>query len=179
MLRGRGIKRASAYRDEIQYVERHECEIRLGYSFPQRPPEVRWITPVFHPNISYSGYLDLKVCGLSWQEDLSLEVVCERVWDLARLAWFDLDTASNHSAKKWFAESCDLRLPVDARPLRDLGGPAASNVVHYQRGPASSTPKTDEGILYIGEDTPTPKLPQPRPRRRPNDDDYILYIGDD
>ncbi len=180
-LCGRGIKRAAAYRAEIEYVDRHECEIRLGYGFPERPPEVRWLTPIFHPNISYSGYVNLKDCGLVWEKDLALDVVCERIWDLARLAWFDLDTATNFSAKNWFGQEQQITLPVDARPLRDQGGPSPSNVIHYERGPAGSPALTDDGILYIGEDTPTPELPRPqrRPARRRKDDDDVLYIGDD
>jgi ubiquitin-protein ligase len=182
-LRGRGIKRASAYRDETEYVDRHECEIRLGYGFPDRPPEVRWLTPIFHPNISYSGYVNLKDCGLSWEKDLTLDVICERIWDLARLAWIDLDAATNFSAKNWIDQQHKITLPVDTRPLRDQGGPSASNVIQYQRGPAGSPTLSDEGILYIDENTPTPELPQPRPRPRPmprrRDDDDVLYIGDD
>jgi ubiquitin-protein ligase len=178
-MRGKGINRASSYRAEVEYVNRHECEIRMGYGFPKQPPELRWMTPIFHPNISYSGYLKLKECGLRWEEDLSLDVVCERLWDLARLAWLDVDTAVNYSAKKWFAEQQEVRLPVDARPLRDRGGPSPSNVIHYQRGPASSPALAEDGILYIDENTPTPELPKRRPTRRRRDDDDILYIGDD
>ena len=177
-LRGRGINRASSYQAEVEYLDRHECEIRLGYGFPERPPEVRWLTPVFHPNISYSGSVKLEDCGLDWQEDLTLDVVCERIWDLARLAWIDLETARNISAKKFFSEQREITLPVDARPLRDQGGPSPSNVMHYQRGPGSPA-VADDGILYIGEDTPTPELPRRSPTRRPRDDDDVFYIGDD
>ena len=125
-LRGRGIDRASSYRGGMKYVDRHECEIRLGFGFPQRPPEIRWLTPIFHPNISYSGYVKLEDCGLTWQEDLTLDVICERIWDLARLALVDLATATNLSAKKWFSEQREIALPVDARPLRDQRSTAAA-----------------------------------------------------
>jgi len=175
---GRGIKSTASYRADVEYVDRHECEIRLGYAFPERPPEVRWLTPVFHPNISYSGLVKLEDCGLDWNRDLTLDVVCERLWDIARLGWMDLETSRNMSAKRFFSEQQDIALPVDARPLRDRGGPSPSNVIHYQRGPGSPA-VADNGILYIGEDTPTPELPQRRPSRGPADDDDILYIGDD
>jgi len=179
-LRGRGIKRGASYGADVEYVDQHKCEIRLGYRYPQQPPEVRWLTPVFHPNISYSGFVKLGECGLTWEQDLTLDVVCERIWDLARLAWFDLDTARDHSAKKWFSEQREVSLPIDARPLRDRGGPSPANVIHYQRGAAPSPASADDGILYIGEDTPTPPLPRRRPvRPRRDQDDDILYIGDD
>jgi len=114
-LRGRGVKRGASYGAGVEYVDHHKCEVRLGYDFPRQPPEVRWLTPIFHPNISYSGYVELKDCGLMWAEDLSLDVVCERIWDLARLAWFDLDKARDHSAKKWVSEQGEVGLPVDAQ----------------------------------------------------------------
>jgi ubiquitin-protein ligase len=177
-FRGRGINCTSSFHAEVEYLDRHECEIRLGYGFPERPPEVRWLTPVFHPNISYSGLVKLEDCGLDWNRDLTLDVVCERLWDLARLAWMDLETARNMSAKTFFSEQRKITLPVDMRPLRDQGGPSPSNVIHYQRGPGSPT-VGDNGVLYIGEETPTPQLPQRRPSRGRTDDDDILYIGDD
>jgi ubiquitin-protein ligase len=177
-LRGRGLNRASSYGAETEFLDRHECEIRLRYGFPDRPPDVRWLTPVFHPNVSYGGYVKLEECGLEWEKDLTLDVVCERIWDVARLAWIDLETAKNSSAKKWFSEQQEITLPIDARPLRDRGGPSPSNVIHYQPGQASPAAAAD-GILYIGEDTPTPEPPRPRPTRRRSDDDDVLYIGDD
>ena len=159
-LRGRGIERASSYRTDVEYSDRHECEIRLDYGFPERPPDVRWLTPIFHPNISYSGSVKLKECGLEWQEDLTLDVVCERIWDLTRLAWLDLETATNFSAKKLFTEQHNVTLPVDPRPLRDQGGPAPSNVMHYQRGPAPPTAR-DDRVQYKDDDKPTPQIPRP------------------
>jgi ubiquitin-protein ligase len=179
-LHGRGIARAESYRSGIEYADKHECEIRLRYGFPGRPPEVRWLTPILHPNISYSGYLNLKECGLEWETDLALDVVCEHLWDLARLAWIDLDGASNYTAKKWFTEHPEIALPVDARPLRDRGGPSPGNIVHYERGPAPPKAAGGGDVLYIGEDTPAPELPRrPPPSRGKDDDEDILYIGDD
>jgi ubiquitin-protein ligase len=177
-LRGRGIKRVSSHADTIEYGDLHKCEIRLGYDFPQRAPEVRWLTPIFHPNVSYSGSVNLKECGLAWESGLTLGVVCERIWDLARLAWMDLETATDASAKRWFGQHRELALPLDARPLRDRAGPAPANVVRYEHGLPPSTSAGD-GILYIGEDTPVPELPRRKPVRRPKDDDDILYIGDE
>jgi ubiquitin-protein ligase len=179
-FRGRGIKRTTSYDDQVDYIDRHQCEIRLGSGFPEQPPEVRWLTPILHPNISYSGYLNLKDCGVAWQKDLTLDVVCERLWDLARLAWVDLETATNFSAKNWFGKQRDIALPTDARPLRSGAGPSAANVIRYTRGPAPAPPTTADGVLYIGEDTPAPELPRGRPTRpRTGGDDDVLYIGDE
>ena len=60
---GRGICRASSSRSEIEYVDQHRVEIRLPYSYPQRPPDIRWTTPILHPNISFSGFINVKDIG--------------------------------------------------------------------------------------------------------------------
>ena len=193
-LKGRGITRTGSYKAEVEPIEEHKCEIRLSYRYPERAPEVRWLTPIFHPNVSYSGNIRLEDCGIRWEEGLTLDVVCEHLWDVARLAHFDLDKASNYQAKKWFEEQTEMTFPVDDRPLRDRGGPAASNVVRYERTAAvapvhpqragrvadeSADQKTmaDDDVLFIDDDTPTPELPKAPPRRDRGDDD-ILYIGE-
>jgi ubiquitin-protein ligase len=178
-LRGRGISRVTHAGEEVEYAELHQIEIRLGYAFPERPPEVRWLTPIFHPNVSVIGHVRLEDCGLPWHEEMTLDVVCERLWDVTRGAYLDLDKSNNYTAKKWFADQKVVTLPVDLRPLQTMGGSPPANVVRYQRGPAGRQPASDE-VLYIGDDTPTPQLPRrPETPRRPRDDDDILYIGDE
>lgn len=177
-LRGKGLSRTSTYGGDVQCVDVHELQIRLGYTYPRRPPEVRWLTPIFHPNVSTIGYVQLEDCGLQWVEKMTLDVVCERLWDLARGAYVNVEKSMNYSARKWYSEKCDIALPVDHRPLRDRGGPPPGNVIRYRRGPAGKEPAPGE-ILYIGEDTSRPPpRPKPRPRRRKDEDD-ILYIGDE
>ena len=182
VFRGKGVSRDTSRHADVKYVEVHRCDIRLPYSYPARPPDIRWLTPIFHPNISFSGFITLSQIGLWWEKDLGLDAVCERLWDVARLAYVDLDKAANYAAKNWFEGPNDLRTPVDPRPLRDKMGPASSNVVRYQRRGESrfrlNASNIEGDVLYIGEDTPTPELPRPKPRVR-RDDDEIFYIGDD
>ena len=176
---GRGIGRLVHSGKEVEYVELHQVQIRLGYAYPEQPPEIRWLTPIFHPNISVIGHVRLDDCGLPWHEEITLDVVCERLWDVARGAYVDLDKSNNYTAKKWFAEQKVVTLPADLRPLQSLGGPPPANVVRYQRGPAGRQPASDE-VLYIGDDTPTPELPRRRETpRKPAADDDVLYIGDE
>ena len=170
-LRGKGINRGSSFKAKVEFLNEHKFEIRLGYSYPERPPDVRWKSSIYHPNITYSGFIKLEESGLEWDKNMTLEVVCERMWDLARLAHLDLNKASNYSAKKWFAGQTEIALPVDQRPLRDRRAPSPENIVRYHRGPSDAGKPPAKDILYIGEDTPTPQLPQ---RRR--DDEDILFI---
>jgi ubiquitin-protein ligase len=178
-FRGKTLKRDMTSRADVEVHEIHRCEIRLPYSFPDRPPDVRWLTPIFHPNVSFSGLIRLTDIGMAWDKDLSLAVLCERLWDMARYAFVDLEKASNFAAKNWAADPTGVSFPVDPRPLR--GGPpqAKSNIVRYERrgteGISCKAGTADADVLYIGEDTPVPPMPK---RRKPDDDD-ILYIGDE
>ncbi len=179
-FRGKGIARSVSSASDVEIVELHRCEIRMSYSFPKRPPNIRWQTSIYHPNVSFSGSIRLKDIGLPWESDLGLDVICERLWDVARLAYVDMEHPANHSAKSWLAGHGDIARPADDRPLRDKLASTGSNVIHYERragGRVSrlSASGTDE-ILYIGEDTPTPELPK---RGGWEDDDDVLYIGEE
>ena len=184
-LRGKGISRDTSSHADVEFVELHKIDLRLPYSFPRRPPDIRWITPIFHPNISFSGFINLKDVGLPWDQDLGLDIVCERLWDVARLEYMDLTKATNYAAKNWFEDESTLQLPVDHRPLRDQSAPQGGNVIRYQRRGAErlSLPAARDAadVFFIGEDTPTPPLPiRSAPvRRRPRGDDEGFYIGDD
>jgi len=176
-------------RADVQIATLHEIELRLPYSYPNRPPDIRWISPIFHPNVSFSGFINLPDVGLPWSADVNLDVVCERLWDVARLAFIDPATATNVAAKNWYEQECQLALPVDRRPLRDRSTPTGDNTVRYQRRgrPRAPSLNQDDGdILYIGDDAaliaPAAALPPvriARPRRGTDPDDDVLYIGYD
>jgi len=182
-LRGRGIARAVSPRAPVQFIEEHEIDVRLPYAYPKLPPDIRWITPILHPNVSFSGFIQLRDVGLPWDDSVTLDAVCERLWDVARMAYCNLERATNFSAKSWMEEPGRIALPVDPRALRDKMPPSGVNVIRYQRrgAPLPPAPAAENEVLYIGEDTPVPPLPQER-YRAPNHnrgDDDILFIGDD
>ena len=175
-FRGKGLDRAT-FAGQVREIDVHRCELRMGYSYPSGPPELKWLTSTFHPNISSSGYLRVPDCGLDWREDMGIDAICERLWDMARFAHMDMAKANNYSAKEWIEKQREIELPVDSRPLRDTAAAPRSNVVRYERRAAPSRPSgppPEEDILYIGEDTPTPELPRKR-----DDDEDVMYIGDE
>ncbi len=188
VFHGRGLHRPLKPGSEVEVVEEHRCELRLPYAYPRRAPQVRWLTPLFHPNVSFSGFISLRDIGLPWDSDVGLDVVCERLWDVARMAFMNLDRAANFAAKGYFQQGRGPRLPVDDRPLRGVVFPDSANIVRYQRrgaNPATpSRPAPRQGaaeVLFIGEDTPPPPLMPPRAAksRGRDDDDEVLYIGDE
>lgn len=177
-FRGHGLCRAAAARGGVELAQVHRVEVRLAFGYPDHPPDVRWLTPIMHPNISYSGYVNLKEIGIEWLPAITLDVLCERLWDVARLAYINTTDPSNYAAEKWIAEQTQYALPLDSRVLRDIVPVDNPNVVRYSRrgeqGLAiTEHPAATEEVLFIDEHTPVPVLPRQR-----NDDD-ILYIGDE
>jgi len=180
-FRGKGLRR-DASKDKIEHVDQHECDIRLTLSYPQRPPDIRWLTPLLHPNISFGGFIRLHHVGMSWTEDMGLDVICERLWDVARLAYYDLENATSYTARSWLEKQDQFTLPVDLRPLRDKTARSKSNVVRYARKGDKrvllSDADKEKEVFYIGDDTPVPQIELVW-RERSDGDDDVLYIGDE
>ena len=179
VFRGRGLFR-DANRGEIAILEVHECDVRLPWTYPQRAPELRWQTPLFHPNIAFGGFIRLEDIGLTWDEPLGLELICERLWDVARLAYVNLPETSNYAARRWLETQQQWKLPVDRRPLCDDLRPTHANVIRYGRrdGRKVILPEAElvEDVLYIDETTsPSPSAGGPR---FPGHEQDIWYLGD-
>ena len=168
-FRGRGVAISLAAPQTIDPIDEHVIEVRLPYSFPSVPPDVRWKTPLFHPNVSFSGLIDWPAIGLVWQPDSGIDILCERLWDVARFAHLDLTSPRNVAAVGWFQSDSPFAVPLDARPLRDLDAPR----------PKQDPKSRFAGILWITEDAPTPDLPihivSPRAGGGENE---LFYIGD-
>src|SRR5689334_22773904 len=80
-FRGRSLSRE---RGKVGVREHHEVEVKLGASYPRTMPELRWLTPVYHPNISEIGLVCLGGYGTHWVPSLHLDELCVMLWDMAR-----------------------------------------------------------------------------------------------
>ncbi|QDU25491.1 Ubiquitin-conjugating enzyme [Anatilimnocola aggregata] len=180
-FRGKGLARDVTQTGEISIVELHQVEVRLPYAYPTSPPDIRWLTPILHPNISFSGFVNLNEMGLPWMPDVGLDVICERLWDMARSAYLNLDRATNYSAKNWYEDECKHQLPVDSRPLRSAGSVSTSNIVSYSHrageGVRWTSPAATGEVLFIDENTPVPNSPGRKQRGAKGKDDDVFYIG--
>jgi ubiquitin-protein ligase len=179
---GKGLGRDPSNQSEVTTVELHQIDLRMPYAYPQSPPDIRWITPIMHPNVSFSGFVNLADVGIVWTRETPIELVVERLWDVARGEFVNFDKATNYAAKNWFEKQTDFELPVDRRGLRDRSAAASSNVVRYERRGGRGVQLAGPGreVMFIDETTPTPKMPerQPLPRRRRGDtDEDVIYIG--
>jgi ubiquitin-protein ligase len=180
-LRGKGLGRDAGSQSEVSILELHQIDMRMPYAYPQSPPDIRWITPILHPNVSFSGFVNLADVGIAWTSEVPIDLVCERLWDVARGEFVNLDKSTNYAAKNWFEKENSFSLPVDSRPLRDRSAGASSNVIRYERRTGGGVGLVGGAteVMFIDENTPTPQMParQPIPRPRPASGDDVIYIG--
>jgi ubiquitin-protein ligase len=193
-FQGKGLARESG---KVVIRSIHRAEIKLGASYPRSMPELRWLTPIYHPNISEIGMVCLGGYGTHWVPSLKLDALCVMLWDMARYYNYDIRSPYNRDAALWAAHQTSIGFPLDPRPLRDLRlsqgridvTPAMASHPIPPQDPAH-TPTTERGsaderppekpldpeiiILDAREDLSGPAEP-PRPVTA---HDEILFITD-
>jgi ubiquitin-protein ligase len=117
ILKGKSLWRG---RGQVNLHESHRVEIKLGASYPRTMPEIRWVTPIYHPNISEIGMVCLGGYGTHWVPSIQLDELCNMLWDMARYHNYDIRSPYNRDAALWVASQTTFLFPVDQRPLRDL-----------------------------------------------------------
>lgn len=137
-FRGTGLKRI----DGNQIVEHtvHVVEVILGPEYPRRRPDLRWQTPIYHPNVQESGAVCLGGYSTHWAPSLRLDALCEMLWDMLRYDNFDVRSPYNLMASHWTKRQPRTRFPLDARQLRDK--------LVAERGRSAPPP----GIVKFGSD---------------------------
>jgi len=114
---GRSLSRD---RGKVATRDHHEVEVKLGSSYPRTMPELRWLTPIYHPNISEIGLVCLGGYGTHWVPSLQLDELCTMLWDMARFHNYDIRSPYNRDAALWAANQTTFAFPTDRRTLRDL-----------------------------------------------------------
>jgi ubiquitin-protein ligase len=164
-----GFRGKSLAREKGKVVVRdfHEVEIKLGASYPRTMPELRWLTPIYHPNISEIGMVCLGAYGTHWVPSLSMDELCVMLWDMARYQNYDIRSPYNRDAALWAANQTAFKFPIDGRALRDkrvaLGRVAAEEPTFL------APPPEPEPIEILNAET----VAQPAPARQADD---ILFI---
>ncbi len=134
---GKGLTSGGPEPDAYSLGDHHDVELTFAagelsspVGEPSSPVGVRVLTPLFHPNVAPDGLATLPDVGISWQADMSIDVVIERIWDAIRCAYIDAEIAINGAASRWFATQTALEFPLDSRTLsvrRSL-----ANIVRYR-----------------------------------------------
>ncbi len=149
-FRGRSLARE---RGKVTVRDVHEVEIKLGASYPRTMPELRWLSPIYHPNISEIGMVCLGAYGTHWVPSLALDELCVMLWDMARYQNYDIRSPYNREAALWTANQTTFRFPIDTRPLRDLRAAIGRSIA-----PADSQ-TADVAVVFQAE--PPKPIPPP------------------
>jgi len=115
-FRGVGLARRH---DKIGLVHEHRVEVKLIGSYPRTMPELRWLTPIFHPNIAESGMVCIGEFGTHWAPSVGLDTLLSMLWDMARYLNHDPRSPFNRDAAAWLLSQSIYTFPLDRRPLRD------------------------------------------------------------
>jgi len=95
-------------------IQEHRCQLMLGAQYPSQPPDVTWLTPIFHPNIKLQA-----VCHSGqWAPSWSLAEFVSELADMARYAKYNLQSPLDTRAADWARRNLNV-FPLDARPIRD------------------------------------------------------------
>lgn len=116
---GKGLWCPDGRPSSIMVRERHDVRIVLGASYPRIMPELNWLSPIFHANISASGVVCLGGYSTHWVPSLGLDALCEMLWDMIRYQNFDVESPYNREAATWVKTQNTYIFPLDRRPIRD------------------------------------------------------------
>jgi ubiquitin-protein ligase len=105
--------------NRVVIAQKHEVKIGLGASYPRVMPEMQWVSPFFHPNVSGSGAVCLGGYGTYWVPSLNLDELCEMLWEMIRYQNYDITSPYNRDAADWARYQQEYKFPVDNRPIRD------------------------------------------------------------
>jgi len=143
----------------------HEVRVNLGANYPRVMPELHWLTPIFHPNISANGLVCLGGYSTHWVPSLRLDDLCLMLWDMIRYRNFDIGSPYNRVAAEWAKTQRHFILPLDPRPLRTpVNSPAGTASTS---GPELSTSASGLHDTRVGWSPDDTKYNQAVPQQEP------------
>jgi len=133
----------------VRIADVQKLALRLGAQYPLLRPDVRWITPIHHPNI-FTGTVCLGRFSQEWTPVVKLADFVEILWDMARLSILNPHSAGPGAAKEdkyWADLDRQFGFPVDKRPLRD-------KVLRRDEGSSILRPEGAQDDIVIIDDAP-------------------------
>lgn len=95
------------------YREVHEVQIYLHAEYPLKQPQLKWMTPIFHPNIHITG----AVCIGAWWPAKTLDELLLTLGEMLQYKNYEPRDPMNSKAAAW-AMGHKTLFPVDNRPLK-------------------------------------------------------------
>lgn len=95
------------------YREIHEVRIYLHAEYPLKQPQLKWLTPIFHPNIHSTG----AVCIGAWWPAKTLDELLLTLGEMVQYKNLGPKDPMNSRAAAWSVRNKHL-FPIDPRPLK-------------------------------------------------------------
>jgi ubiquitin-protein ligase len=108
----KGVERLNAYGQPV-YRENHEVRVYLHAEYPLKQPQLKWVTPIFHPNIHVTG----AVCIGAWWPAKTLDELLLSLGEMIQYKNLDPSDPMNSKAAAWASRNRHL-FPIDDRPLK-------------------------------------------------------------
>jgi ubiquitin-protein ligase len=108
----RGVEKITANNQPITR-DAHEVSIYLHAEYPQKQPQLKWLTPIFHPNIHVTG----AVCIGAWWPAKTLDELILTLGEMVQYKNLDPRDPMNSRAASWALRSKHM-FPIDDRPLK-------------------------------------------------------------
>ena len=113
----------------------YELEITIHTEYPMKPPRLRFITPICHPNVDADGNVKVDVLANQWSPALNIEKLLLGVISILDDPNFDLECAADKAlAQLWHDDRPAYEARVRAKnrealfTSRALGaGPSAAD----------------------------------------------------
>lgn len=91
----------------------HEVSLYLHAEYPLKQPQLKWQTPIFHPNIHVTG----AVCIGAWWPAKTLDELLLTLGEMIQYKNFDPKDPMNSRAASWSLRHKHL-FPIDKRELK-------------------------------------------------------------
>lgn len=108
----RGVEKLNAHGQPV-IRESHEVTVYLHAEYPLKQPQLKWTTPIFHPNIHITG----AVCIGAWWPAKTLDELLLSLGEMIQYKNLDPGDPMNSRAALWANRNKHL-FPVDKRPLK-------------------------------------------------------------
>ena len=93
--------------------EVHDVAIYLHAEYPLKQPQLKWLTPIFHPNIHVTG----AVCIGAWWPAKTLDELLLTLGEMIQFKNLDPKDPMNSKAAAWAIRNKQL-FPIDTRELK-------------------------------------------------------------
>jgi len=118
MGKGLALQPRKLRKPQVVIQPDHEVLLHLVAAYPRSAPHLKWLTPIYHPNIARTGAVCLGGFGTHWSPGIQLDQLCEMLWDMCRWRNFDVANPYDREAAVWARQQPVSAFPVDTRELR-------------------------------------------------------------